>query len=408
MKPKNTKMKYKGLKTIIYIALISNFFSCSNNGDLPKFNPNKNKDTDLQDQGENAKLIAEKKIKFEKDQGKSEVKNLLQFDGKVKLTVMIPNDQQLTEVEMKTIENKLIQMVTANGIGGLGGNPRFVIAPVVNILKKDATSTAPIKYLIKYEVYFYVADILTGNIYGSTNIQFTSVEESEDRAFIDGFGKLNPSENNFQDFLKTSQEKIIKYYEENGNKIITEATSLANQKKYEQAIALLESIPMEATEPYNNASKIMPKIFQNYLNNDCETTLALMKSSLGTYNEKSAAGFNSEAMGYYKMVPAGGNCKKEADRLYEDYKKNLNPQKIKDWEQSEKEWTQKVNQSNSDNEFRKLQEELKAKIAIEGNVCLLDKYKKDANYNKLPWLRKLIHLGDYDPFDGNKINKNCN
>jgi len=83
-------------------------------------------------------------------------------------------------------------------------------------------------------------------------------------------------------------------------------------------------------------------------------------------------------------------------------------QKIKDWEQSEKEWTQKVNQSNSDNEFRKLQEELKAKIAIEGNVCLLDKYKKDANYNKLPWLRKLIHLGDYDPFDGNKINKNCN
>jgi hypothetical protein len=52
-------------------------------------------------------------------------------------------------------------------------------------------------------------------------------------------------------------------------------------------------------------------------------------------------------------------------------------------------------------------EEMKAKIAIEGNVCLLDKYKRDAAYNKLPWLRKLIHLGDYDPFDGNKPNKNC-
>jgi len=107
------------------------------------------------------------------------------------------------------------------------------------------------------------------------------------------------------------------------------------------------------------------------------------------------------------MIPNGGKCKTEANQIYANYKKGLNPQKIKDWEKSEKEWQAKINQSNSDNEFRTLQEEMKAKIAVEGNDCLLDKYKRDAAYNKLPWLRKLIHIGDYDPFDGNKPNKNC-
>ena len=132
-----------------------------------------------------------------------------------------------------------------------------------------------------------------------------------------------------------------------------------------------------------------------------------MKSSLGTYNEQSAAGFNSEAMGYYKLIPNGGKCKKEADQIYGAYKKALQPQKLKDWEIAEKEWQLKVTQKNSDNEFRSLQEEMKAKIAVEGNVCLLEKYKKDASYDKLPWLRKLIHLGDYDPFDGNKPSSDC-
>jgi hypothetical protein len=132
-----------------------------------------------------------------------------------------------------------------------------------------------------------------------------------------------------------------------------------------------------------------------------------MKSSLGTYNDKSAAGYNEEAMGYYKMIPSQGNCKKEADALYSSYKRGIKPQKIKDWEKADKEWQFKVNQQNSDNSFRQLQEEMKAKIAIEGNACLLDKYKKNAAYDNLPWLRKLIHIGDYDPFDGYKSNNDC-
>lgn len=43
--------------------------------------------------------------------------------------------------------------------------------------------------------------------------------------------------------------------------------------------------------------------------------------------------------------------------------------------------------------------ELESKTAIEGQTELLNKYKKDFRYDKLPWLRKLVHLGEWDPFD---------
>jgi len=290
-------MNTQSIKLAFAALFLTLVVSCSNSGDQKKFNPSKNIDTSAQNDAEHEKLLAEKKAKFESQQGSINNQQLLQFEGKVKLTTMIPTDQGLSEVEMKALESKLTQMVTSNGIGGLGGNPRFIIAPIVNVLKKDATSTAPVKYAITYDVLFYVADILTGNVFGSYGMKFTSVEASEARAFISGFENLNAADNGFQQFLKNAQDKIIKYYNENGDKIISEANILASQKKYAQAISLLESIPMEAEVAYKNASKVTPKLFQNYLDNECETVLAMMKSALGKYNDQSAAGFNSEAMG---------------------------------------------------------------------------------------------------------------
>ena len=222
----------KNIKNIGLVLLsLSLLISCKDNGKKNSFNPTKSEKVSLKSDAEHQKKLLDKKAQFDAQQGGITEDQLLVFDGKVKLTTMIPSDQGLSDTEMKLLEGKLIQMVTANGIGGLGANPRFVIAPVVTILRKDVTSTAPVKYSIKYNVNFYVADILTGSVYGSYSMSFTSIEASEARAFITGFENLKSNDIGFQEFLKKSQEKIIKYYNDNGDKIITEATTLASQKK---------------------------------------------------------------------------------------------------------------------------------------------------------------------------------
>ncbi len=393
-----------------FFALATIFIACSsdsnNEQDGVAFNPDIIDYSSDRDSG-TEKLIAERKAQYVANQFSNSSDNYLDFDGKVKLTIMIPDDQGLSSSEMRLLESKMMQLVTANGIGGIGGNPRFIIAPLINILKKEVTSTAPARHLLQCEVAFYIADIITGNVYGTYSIEFKSVGQSDQLALSGGFQDIKSNDRGFQEFIKNSGDKIIQFYIDNADRIISEANTLTSQRKYNQAIALLESIPLEAKDAFKKANSIIADVFQKYLDNECETVLSMMKSSLGSYSEMSAAGFNPNAMGYYQMIPVGSACKPEADRIYADYIRNLNPQAIREWELAERDWHLKVAQQETDNEYRALQEEMKARIAVEGNACLLEKYKKDAAYNNLPWLRRLIHLGDYDPFDGYKANADC-
>lgn len=385
---KNTKMI---LLSIICLALVA----CGGNKKPQQniaFNPGASPEQKIDEERE-AKLAA-KRAKFNA-QNADPMETIAEYNGKIKLTVMVP-DEGLSHNEAMQLESKMIQMVTANGIGGLGGNPRFIIAPEVNIVKKEVTSTAPARHLIQYDITFYVADMLLGTVFGSSNIKITGVGDSETLAFLAAFNDLNPKDASFQQMLQNAQEKIVTYYQENGNNLIKEAQMLAAKQQYSEAMALLGSIPTEVGDCYEKAISLMDEYTTKYLDNECGLALSQFKAALG----QQMNGVNKEAMAYYAMIPANSSCKAEADAAYKEYKAQLSAEDLRLWEKEQA-------QIKSDNEFRTLNAELQAKIQITGNKCLLDKYKKDASYNKLPWIRKVIHLGDHDPFDGYTPEKDC-
>ena len=371
----------------------------NNHSEGTKFNPVSTSDSE--DADREAKLAAKRTAYQSKS---SEYAEMLEFEGKIKLTALVPEEDGLSTSEMKLIESKLIQMSTANGVGGLGGSPRFVLAPEVTVLSKDVTSTAPPKHLLNYDITFYVADIVSGTVFATENIQIKGVGESDARAFIAAFKNLNVKDARFQKFIKTAQEKILAYYKAHGGDFLKEADMLAAKGDYAQALAVLASIPTEAEPYYAEAVKKAEKYFQKYLDDECGVALAMMKSSLGG---SFSGEFNETAMNYYAMIPAKGSCKAEADAVYKQYMDGLDAEKRHNWEREEKEWQSQMKQQDADNAFRAQKEELKARVEISANECLLDKYKKDANYNKLPWIRKVTHLGDRDPFDGYKPKKGC-
>ena len=383
----------KTTKILLLSALTIALMACSNKKPQQNiaFNPGASPEQKVDEERE-AKIAA-KKAAFNAAQDPME--NLTAFEGKIKLTVMVP-DENLSVEAAKQLESKLIQMVTANGIGGLGGNPRYVLAPEVNLLKKEVTSTAPVRHLITYDITFYVADIILGTVFASSNIQATGVGDSETLAFLAAFSDLKPTDAKFQQMLSDAQNKIVAYYQEHGTELINEAKMLSAKGDYAEAMALLGSIPTEVGDVYESAIQLMDELLPKYLENECGLILSQFQAALG--NQKN--GVNKEAMAYYAMIPANSSCKAEADAAYKEYKAQLSAE-------DQREWDRESAQIQSDNEFRKLKTELEAKIQITGNQCLLDKYKKDAAYDRLPWIRKVVHLGDHDPFDGYKPNKDC-
>ena len=371
---KNTKIILMSTLCLALAACGGNKKPQQNIAFNPGASPEQNVDADHE-----AKLAA-KKAQFNA-QNANPMETIAEYNGKIKLTVMVP-DEGLSHNEAMQLESKMIQMVTANGIGGLGGNPRFIIAPEVNIVKKEVTSTAPVRHLIQYDITFYVADMILGTVFGSSNIKITGVGDSETLAFLAAFNDLNPKDASFQQMLQNAQEKIIAYYQENGNNLIKEAQMLAAKQEYPEAIALLGSIPTEVGDCYEKAISLMDEYTTKYLDGECGLALSQFKAALG----QQMNGVNKEAMAYYAMIPANSSCKAEADAVYKEYKAKLSAEDLRLWEKEQA-------QIKSDNEFRTLN--------------ALDKYKKDASYDRLPWIRKVVHLGDHDPFDGYTPEKGC-
>ncbi|MDY6372389.1 MAG: hypothetical protein SPL12_08885 [Bacteroidales bacterium] len=419
-------MKKNFLHYIIIAAIATAFTACGGgNGDKESkgvaFNPGQKSDENVLSDYEREQKLAEKRAAYNASQAPDDVTATLNFEGKIKLTALVPESEGLTHDQYRQIESKMMQIVSMNGVGGMGGNPRFVIAPMVNVLQKDVTSTAPAKHMIKYDITFYIADIVSGTVFSTYNMQTTGVGESDQRAFTAAFSNLNPKDAAIQQFVKDGQEKILAYYKANGAKFLQEADMLASQRKYEQAMAILASFPVEADPHYSEAVKKSVVIFDLFLKANAETSLSMMKSALGNKTD----GFNSEAMNYYAMIPAGVPARKEADQLYNNYMKNLDAQQKVKWEREQKEWESdhamkikereaalNMQQKKADTEnaiatYNAQEAQMRARIEMDGQQCLLDKYKKDAAYNRLPWIRRVFYLGDHDPFDGYEKDKNC-
>lgn len=376
----------KSTKLFVLSALSLALIACGGNNNQQKvaYNPGASTASQMSDAEREAKIAAKRnEYKAQNDV----MSNIADFASSIKLTVMVPADDDISVTMQRQIESKLIQMVTLNGIGGLGGDPRYVLAPLTELQKKEVTSTAPVRHLVKYNITFYVADIVTGIVFSSENTEVTGVGDSDDMAVIAAFNELDPKDAKFQKMLNDAKEKIITYYQEHGGDFIKQAQMLSAQQEYGQAMSVLGSIPVEAEEFYPTAVEMMAEITPKYMAKECGLALSQMKAALGRPTDEN--GYNLEAMQYYALIPNDSECKTEADALANQYKLDVANFQIRKEESA------------------RFNAELQAKIQMTANKCLLDKYKKDAAYNRLPWLRKLIHLGDHDPFDGYKPEEGC-
>jgi hypothetical protein len=329
-----------------------------------------------------------------------------EYSLNIKLTPFIPDYPELGNEGKKLLAARINSAVSKIGFGGDGANPRFIIGPDINILSKNVTGTSPTKYANTYEVTLMTCDVVTETVFQSYSFQVKGVGDSPAKAFINAFREFKLENDEFYKFLTESEKKVLSYYEQNCDKFIQEADAQAKTRNFDAAFTILKNIPSEATTCYTKIANKKNEFFQMNLNVDCQTILASMKSEMGKANDPSGSGFNESAMAYYQMIDRQSSCFKEAESVYQVYLKKLNPKAKRDWDFQMQQYQDKIKKLERDDQFRndstmanfdylKHKDEMQAKAEIEGNKKLLQKYQ----YDELPWLRKIFHLGKYDPFD---------
>ena len=342
--------------------------------------------------------------------------NYNEYIGATKVSIMVPD--YLSTNCQNILTNKLIQLSAQCGMGNFGGDGSIILFPTFSEIERGLTSTVPQKTMLKYDITLSVGNTYSGDIYASANTSLVGVGDTEELAMSSIISSLDVGGGNFKEMMKTADEAIIQYYSSNGTRLISTAKSYASSGDFEEAFALLNSIPMAAGNCYDNAQVEMATIYKQYLNANAEVLFSMMQALISEASDED--GYSPEAIAYYVMIPEGTPAKAKADKLFAEYRANISEtakrkaQEAK--EQMEREHKLAVEmkrmdvqlaqieaeseQKQRESDYRMAEKELEAKIAIDGQTALLEKYKADAAYERLPWLRKLVHLGKYDKFDG--------
>lgn len=198
--------------------------------------------------------------------------------GRIAIAAIVPDEAGVPGGAQRNLQNRLMQVATLNGLGATE-NAQFVMVPMLSIINKDVTPTAPPMVSLTMDVTLYIVDMLTQNIYSQTSIQVRGVGNTEERAYTQALNGINPRHGQFRGFVEKGKEKIIEYYNSKCDVVISSAQALAGQKNYEEALFTLMSVPDVSRECYDKCMQISIDIYQEYADQQCNEYLSAARAA---------------------------------------------------------------------------------------------------------------------------------
>ena len=172
--------------------------------------------------------------------------------GRLTVHAVVPQYENLPVEAQKLLETKLSQIITANGIADNENSVRFVLTAKVNVITKDIVVGPPQRISQKLDITIMLGDIQTDKVYSQMTISAMGIGQTLDKAYISAFKNIVPNNKAISEFMADGKEKLIAYYQTNGQEMLTEAKNLAAMQNYEDALIQLASIPDVCTDIFSN------------------------------------------------------------------------------------------------------------------------------------------------------------
>ena len=191
---------------------------------------------------------------------------------RLELAVWVPeNIEGLTDMARSNLENKLLQLITANGVGGSGDFTRFIVSANVNTLSKEITNGG--MQALTLNISLYIGDGFQGKAFSSYSTSVKGVGENDTKAYLSALKNLKTNDLAYQDFIDKGKTKIIAYYNSQCDQIIREAKVLASTNRYDEAIYNLTSVPNVCTDCWKKAMDAVAPIFKQKIDFECKEKL---------------------------------------------------------------------------------------------------------------------------------------
>lgn len=240
--------------------------------------------------------------------------------GRIVLNSYLPENLNLPAEAKSQLLSKLNQLTSSNGMGASQVNPRFIITANVNIGTKDIIAGPPQMIAQNIDLTLFIGDAITNTVFSNTTLSLKGVGTNENKALIEAFKNVNPQNKDLASFIEEGKAKIISYYSSQCDFILKQATTLADQFKFEEAIYQLMMVPETCKDCYFKSKDAATVIFNKKIDSDC--TEKLKQAKLQWASEPNSNGASKTAAILTSIIPSD-NCKSEISKLTNEVKKKL-------------------------------------------------------------------------------------
>lgn len=254
--------------------------------------------------------------------------------GRIVINTYLPDNMPLPAEAKNLLETKLNQITTNNGMGGSQVNPRFIITASVNVGTKDIIAGPPQLIAQNLDITLFVGDAISNTKFANLTLSLKGVGTNENKAFIDALKTLNPKNKEIASFLSEGKDKIIAYYTSQCEIICTQATALATQYKFDEAIFNLMTVPEVCTICYTQTRALANTIFQQKAKAECAEKLKQAKIIWSTEPNESGAQKASEIL--QSIIPSD-ECRQSMLQLATEIKAKLKADQQKAFELAQQE-----------------------------------------------------------------------
>ena len=220
--------------------------------------------------------------------------------GRIALTPVILENSNIPPAAANVVLNKLTQIVTKNGLAGDSFDPRFIITANMVELDHYVTATTPPMQAFSFSPTLYIGDAATGTLYASCPLNTIKGAGANDtQAVMQAVRGLRTNGPELQAFIEQGKTRIIEWYNTQIDFLISEANSLAGQDRYDEAIALLFTVPTVCKDAYDKAMRAAEQIFQQKI--DIEGA-QLLNAATHVWNAGQSWASANEAASYLSQI----------------------------------------------------------------------------------------------------------
>ncbi|MBR1667147.1 MAG: hypothetical protein IJ693_02585 [Bacteroidaceae bacterium] len=279
----------------------------NNDSNEKKFQPKDRTTNEMSSEARDAALAA-KRAELEVN-----LDTLLYSHG-IRFAIVEPKiDGDITQDIADRISMKMLQIASQNGISGVGSY-NFVLGTEVAQTGRATTGTAPQKMTVKYELTFKVLNTLTGDVYATAVQEVMGVGNSFVEANQNAVKEIKNTPA-MQKMLQTASQRIISWYDENVQVIKNQVEKAEGEGNYALALALLNSIPEQATTAYKYVGEKQDALLKGMLHKQAADMLGEMEALLASSGDE----FNPAVGAYFSLIPTDSPEHATAQKLYAEY-----------------------------------------------------------------------------------------